>query len=120
MSDIITVNNLVMVYSDGMKAVDAISFNVKEGEFFGFLGPNGAGKSTTIKILTTFLRKTSGSAIVAGHDLDKEPEKIRKLIGVQSQEVAVDGDLTGRENLVLQGHFDNCVVTHSRNALMNS
>jgi ABC-2 type transport system ATP-binding protein len=105
MSDIITVNNLVMAYSDGMKAVDAISFNAKEGEFFGFLDPNGAGKSTTIKILTTLLRKTSGSAIVAGHDLDKEPEKIQKLIGVQSQEVAVDGDLTGRENLVLQGHF---------------
>jgi ABC-2 type transport system ATP-binding protein len=94
-----------MVYSDGTKAVDDISFNVEEGEFFGFLGPNGAGKSTTIKILTTLLRKTSGSAIVAGHDLDKEPEKIRKLIGVQSQDTAVDGDLTGRENLVLQAHF---------------
>ena len=105
MSDIITVNNLVEVYSDGTKAVDDISFNVKEGEFFGFLGPNGAGKSTTIKILTTLLRKTSGSAIVAGHDLDKEPKEIRKLIGVQSQETAVDGDLTGKENLMLQGHF---------------
>ena len=105
MSDIITVSNLVEVYSDGTKAVDNISFNVKEGEFFGFLGPNGAGKSTTIKILTTLLRKTSGSAIVAGHDLDKEPKEIRKLIGVQSQDTAVDGDLTGRENLMLQGHF---------------
>ena len=105
MSDIITVNNLVQVYSDGTKAVDNISFNVKEGEFFGFLGPNGAGKSTTIKILTTLLRKTSGSVTVAGHDLDKEPKGIRKLIGVQSQETAVDGDLTGRENLTLQGHF---------------
>jgi ABC-2 type transport system ATP-binding protein len=105
MSDIITVNNLVEVYSDGTKAVDNISFNVREGEFFGFLGPNGAGKSTTIKILTTLLRKTSGSVTVAGHDLDKEPKAIRKLIGVQSQETAVDGDLTGRENLTLQGHF---------------
>jgi len=105
MSDIITVNNLVEIYPDGTKAVDDISFNVKEGEFFGFLGPNGAGKSTTIKILTTLLRKTSGSVILAGHDLDKEPKEIRKLIGVQSQETAVDGDLTGRENLMLQGHF---------------
>src|SRR5271157_937090 len=105
MSDMITVDNLVEVYSDGTKAVDGISFRVKEGEFFGFLGPNGAGKSTTIKILTTLLRKTSGSVMVAGHDLDKEPEEIRKLIGVQSQDTAVDGDLTGRENLVLQGHF---------------
>jgi ABC-2 type transport system ATP-binding protein len=103
--DIITVRNLVEVYSDGTKAVDDISFNVKEGEFFGFLGPNGAGKSTTIKILTTLLRKTSGSAVVAGHDLDKEPKEIRKLIGVQSQETAVDGDLTGKENLMLQGYF---------------
>jgi ABC-2 type transport system ATP-binding protein len=105
MSDIITVKNLVEVYSDGTKAVDDISFGVREGEFFGFLGPNGAGKSTTIKILTTLLRKTSGAAIIAGHDLDKEPKEIRKLIGVQSQETAVDGDLTGRENLMLQGHF---------------
>jgi len=105
MSDIITVNNLIEIYPDGTKAVDNISFNVKEGEFFGFLGPNGAGKSTTIKILTTLLRKTSGSVILAGHDLDKESKEIRKLIGVQSQETAVDGDLTGRENLMLQGHF---------------
>jgi ABC-2 type transport system ATP-binding protein len=105
MSAMITVNHLVMVYSDGTRAVDDISFSVKEGEFFGFLGPNGAGKSTTIKILTTLLRKTSGSAIVAGHDLDKEPQEIRKVIGVQSQDTAVDGDLTGRENLTLQGHF---------------
>ena len=57
MSDIITVKNLVEVYSDGTKAVDDISFNVAEGEFFGFLGPNGAGKSTTIKILTTLLKE---------------------------------------------------------------
>lgn len=105
MSDIITVKGLVEVYSDGTKAVDNISFNVKEGEFFGFLGPNGAGKSTTIKILTTLLRKTSGSVIVAGHDIDTEAADIRKIIGVQSQDTTVDGDLTGRENLMLQGHF---------------
>ena len=105
MSDIITVKDLVEVYSDGTKAVDSISFSVKEGEFFGFLGPNGAGKSTTIKILTTLLRKTSGTATVAGFDLDKEPKKIRNIIGVQSQETSVDGDLTGEENVVLQAHF---------------
>jgi ABC-2 type transport system ATP-binding protein len=105
MSDIITVKNLVEVYSDGTKAVDNISFNVKEGEFFGFLGPNGAGKSTTIKILTTLLRKTSGSVTVAGHDIDTDAPAVRKIIGVQSQETTVDGDLTGRENLTLQGHF---------------
>ncbi len=93
------------MYGDGTKAVQDISFRVKEGEFFGFLGPNGAGKSTTIKILTTLLRKTSGSVMVADHDIDKEPQEIRKLIGVQSQETVVDGDLTGRENLILQGHL---------------
>ena len=105
MADIIIVNNLVEVYADGTKAVDDISFKVKEGEFFGFLGPNGAGKSTTIKVLTTLLRKTSGSVKVAEYDLDKEPKEIRKIIGVQSQETSVDGDLTGQENLTLQGHF---------------
>ncbi|MGA2682719.1 MAG: ATP-binding cassette domain-containing protein [Candidatus Bathyarchaeia archaeon] len=105
MADIISVNNLVEVYSDGTKAVDNISFSVQEGEFFGFLGPNGAGKSTTIKILTTLLRKTSGTATVAGYDIEKQAADIRKIIGVQSQETTVDGDLTGRENITLQGHF---------------
>jgi ABC-2 type transport system ATP-binding protein len=105
MTNIIEVNDLVLVYSNGTKAVDNISFNVKKGEFFGFLGPNGAGKSTTIKVLTTLLKKTSGSAKIAGYNLDKDQNEIRKLIGVQTQETAIDGDLTGRENLTLQGHF---------------
>jgi ABC-2 type transport system ATP-binding protein len=105
MSDIITVENLVEIYSDGTKAVDDISFNVAEGEFFGFLGPNGAGKSTTIKILTTLLSKTSGTVAIAGYDIVKQAADIRKIIGVQSQETTVDGDLTGRENITLQGHF---------------
>jgi len=105
MPDMISVRDLVEVYSDGTKAVDSISFTVQEGEFFGFLGPNGAGKSTTIKILTTLLRKTQGSVKVGGYDLDEDTAEIRKIIGVQSQETSVDGDLTGRENLMLQGHF---------------
>src|SRR5271156_2079655 len=105
MPDIISVRNLVEVYADGTKAVDGISFKVNEGEFFGFLGPNGAGKSTTIKILTTLLRKTSGSVSVAGYDLDNNPKEIRKLIGVQSQDTSVDPELTGRENMILEGHL---------------
>src|SRR5208283_1183893 len=105
MEYIITVKDLVEVYADGTKAVDDISFDVKEGEFFGFLGPNGAGKSTTIKVLTTLLRKTSGHAQVAGYDLDKSPKEIRKVIGVLSQETSLDVDLTGRENLRLQGRL---------------
>ena len=105
MTEIISVKDLVEVYSDGTKAVDGISFDVKEGEFFGFLGPNGAGKSTTIKILTTLLRKTSGSVTVAGFDVEAQAKDVRKLIGVEAQETVVDPDLTGRENLVLQGHL---------------
>lgn len=105
MASIISVKDLVEVYSDGTRAVDGISFEVKEGEFFGFLGPNGAGKSTTIKVLTTLLRKTSGLVTVAGIDLDQSPKDIRKSIGVVSQETSLDVDLTGRENLRLQARL---------------
>jgi len=101
----IEVSNLVKTYGDGTKAVKGISFTVSEGEFFGFLGPNGAGKSTTIKILTTILGKTSGTAIVSGFNVDTDASKIRKIIGVQNQDTVVDEDLTGRENLILQGHL---------------
>jgi len=105
MPEIIKVEDLVEVYSDGTKAVDGISFGVDEGEFFGFLGPNGAGKSTTIKVLTTLLKKTSGKVKIAGFDIEKHGDEIRKTIGVQSQETTVDPDLTGRENMMLQGHL---------------
>ena len=105
MTGIIDVSQLVKTYGDGTEAVKGISFNVSEGEFFGFLGPNGAGKSTTIKILTTLLRKTSGSASVAGFDVDSDGAKIRKIIGVQNQDTVVDEDLTGRENMTLQGEL---------------
>jgi ABC-2 type transport system ATP-binding protein len=104
-ADIISVDNLIEVYSDGTKALDGISFNVQEGEFFGFLGPNGAGKSTAIKVLTTLLKKTSGHISVAGYDLDKSPKEIRKIIGVLTQDTTVDVDLTGKENLRLQGRL---------------
>jgi len=105
-SNIISVENLAETYPDGTKALEEISFNVHEGEFFGFLGPNGAGKSTTIKVLTTLLRKTSGKVSVAGYDLDKSPKEIRKVIGVLTQETTVDVDLTGKENLRLQGRLE--------------
>jgi ABC-2 type transport system ATP-binding protein len=105
MTGIVDVSQLVKTYGDGTKAVKGISFSVSEGEFFGFLGPNGAGKSTTIKILTTLLRKTSGSASVAGFDVEADAAKIRKVIGVQNQDTTVDEDLTGRENMILQGEL---------------
>jgi ABC-2 type transport system ATP-binding protein len=81
---IITVKDLVKSYGD-FKAVKGISFEVKEGEIFGLLGPNGAGKSTTLEIIETLREKTSGSVMVGGFDLDKSPESIKKMIGVQLQ-----------------------------------
>ncbi len=106
MTDIITVNDLVEVYADGTKAVDGISFNVQEGEFFGFLGPNGAGKSTTIKILTTLLQEDLRIRLHRGlRPRQAIRRKFRKLIGVQSQETSVDPELTGRENMILEGNL---------------
>ncbi len=88
-------------------AVDNISFNVEEGEIFGFLGPNGAGKSTTMMMLTTLLKPTSGNAIVAGYDVVSQAKKVRENIGYVQQEIAVDEYLTGRENLLLEGRLNH-------------
>jgi ABC-2 type transport system ATP-binding protein len=81
---IISVRNLVKNYGS-FQAVKGISFDVFENEIFGMLGPNGAGKSTTLEIIETLRDKTSGEVIVDGHDLDKEPGEIKKIIGVQLQ-----------------------------------
>lgn len=81
---IISVKNLVKNYGN-FQAVKSISFEVKEGEIFGLLGPNGAGKSTTLEIIETLRTKTSGEVIVDGFNLDKEPNEIKKIIGVQLQ-----------------------------------
>ena len=105
MADIITVKNLVKLYEPDVRAVDNISFTVTQGEVFGFLGPNGAGKSTAIKVLTTLLKKTSGEVKIKGFDVENDAREIRKLIGYASQEVGVDIDLTGRENIYLQCRF---------------
>ena len=90
-----------------VKAVDDISFNVEEGEIFGFLGPNGAGKSTTMMILTTLLKPTLGKALVAGFDVVSQAKKVRENIGYVQQEIAVDEYLTGRENLILEGRLNH-------------
>jgi ABC-2 type transport system ATP-binding protein len=84
MQSIIRVNNLIKKYKD-FEAVKGISFEVIQGEIFGLLGPNGAGKSTTLEIIETLRDKTSGSVLVDGLDLDKEPNQIKKIIGVQLQ-----------------------------------
>ncbi|MCF3108505.1 ABC transporter ATP-binding protein [Niabella sp. CC-SYL272] len=81
---IISVSNLVKDY-DQFRAVKGISFEVYEGEIFGLLGPNGAGKSTTLEIIETLREKTGGAVMVGGYDLDKEPDAIKGIIGVQLQ-----------------------------------
>jgi ABC-2 type transport system ATP-binding protein len=78
---------------------------VSSGEVFGFLGPNGAGKSTTVKMLTTLLTITSGTARVAGVDIREDPDEVRRRIGVALQEAGLDPRQTGRELLVLQARL---------------
>lgn len=82
--EVITVKNLVKNYGT-FEAVKGISFSVNEGEIFGLLGPNGAGKSTTLEIMETLREKTSGEVIIDGYDLDKQSDKIKRVIGVQLQ-----------------------------------
>jgi ABC-2 type transport system ATP-binding protein len=95
---IINTENLTKKFN-GFTAVDSISFKVNKGEIFGFLGPNGAGKTTTIKMLTTLLNPTNGTAEVAGFKVNKNKDDVRKNIGIVFQEPALDTELTGRENL---------------------
>jgi ABC-2 type transport system ATP-binding protein len=90
-----------------LRAVDGISFSVKEGEIFGFLGPNGAGKSTTINVLCTLLRPTSGRVRVNGHDCVREPEAVRSSIGLIFQDPTLDNELTAWENLKFHCYLYN-------------
>jgi ABC-2 type transport system ATP-binding protein len=90
-----------------LTAVDNISFEVKPGEVFGFLGPNGAGKSTTINMLCTILKPTSGSATVSCCDINKEPDKVRREIGIIFQDPSLDDRLTAEENLLFHGYLYN-------------
>ena len=113
--NIVEVKDLVKVYDPDVRAVDKISFNVKRGEVYGFLGPNGAGKTTTIKVLTTLIRKTNGMAVVDGINVDQDPAAIRRIIGYAAQEVGIDDELTGRENLRLQ-----CALYHTPKADVES
>src|ERR1700729_1150928 len=94
----IRVENIVKKYGD-FEAVKGVNFQVADGEIFGLLGPNGAGKSTLIRMMTTLIPVTSGKAIVGGHDVAKEADAVRRVIGVIPQALTSDQDLTVEENL---------------------
>jgi len=102
---VINVRDLVKIYPGGTRAVDGIDFTVHEGEFFGFLGPNGAGKSTALKVLSTLLKKTSGHVSVAGYDVDRESEQIRRSVGVAMQTAGLDDLAKAHDFLTLQGRL---------------
>jgi ABC-2 type transport system ATP-binding protein len=88
-----------------VQALNGVSFAVREGEVFGLLGPNGAGKSTAVRTLATLTRPDSGKALVAGEDVVRHPNRVRRQIGYVAQESGVDWEATGRENLMLQGRL---------------
>ncbi|HEY7258178.1 MAG TPA: ATP-binding cassette domain-containing protein [Gaiellales bacterium] len=98
MNDAIEVYGLQKVYGD-VVALDGLDVQVEAGTVFGLLGPNGAGKTTLVRILATLLRPTDGRAAVLGHDVVAEPLAVRRAIGMAGQLAAVDGELTGRENV---------------------
>ncbi len=95
---ILQVENLVKRYGP-VTAVAGVTFDVREGEIFGFLGPNGAGKTTTIRILATLTRPTSGRAVLNGYDVVREPQQVRRSIGIVFQDPSLDNRLTAEQNL---------------------
>jgi len=98
--------NLAKTYNKGkVKALDGLNLDVEEGTVLGVLGPNGAGKTTTVRILATLLAPDSGSATVAGIDVLKHPDEVRKIIGLSGQYAAVDETLTGWDNLIMFGRL---------------
>lgn len=107
-SRVIEVKNLVKRYKKAkINAVNDVSFYVEEGAFFSLLGPNGAGKTTTISILTTLLSKTSGDVTIGGFDVEREPEKVRQIIGVIFQNPSLDLNLTAEENIRFHSNLYN-------------
>ena len=104
--NIIEVKNLTKRFKNFV-AVDDVSFDVKKGEIFGFLGPNGAGKSTTIRMLATLLRPTSGKVMIAGFDIVKEANKVRRKIGLVAEKIIIYDRLTAMENLEFFGRLNH-------------
>lgn len=104
-SNIIEVKNLTKTYPGGTEAVKGISFNVKDGEFYGFLGPNGAGKTTTINMLVHLVKKTAGEITIDGLKLEDNLDEIYKRVGFAMQEVGLDEVATAREMMQLHGRL---------------
>ena len=102
----VVAENLIKTYNKGsVKALDGLNLVVEEGTVLGVLGPNGAGKTTTVRILATLLAPDSGQATVAGIDVLKHPDEVRKIIGLSGQYAAVDETLTGWDNLIMFGRL---------------
>ena len=114
----IEVDHIVKKYGD-FTAVDDVTFNVKEEEIFGLLGPNGAGKSTLIRMMTTLIPITGGSARVAGHDVSKDPNGVRRAIGVIPQALTSDLDLTIEENMNIYAKLYDVPAQKRKAASMN-
>jgi len=111
----ISVQNIVKRYGE-FEAVKGITFDVADGEIFGLLGPNGAGKSTLIRMMTTLIPVTEGKAVIAGHDVSKEADAVRRVIGVIPQALTSDIDLTVEENLIIYAKlYDVPKATRERN-----
>jgi len=104
MGEVIQVKDLTKFYGP-MLAVDHISFDVKEGEVFGFLGPNGAGKTTTIRMMVGLTQPSSGTALVDGHDILKEPVEVKKTIGLVPETSNLYSELTALDNLIYQAEL---------------
>ena len=103
-SPIIVIKDLVKKFED-VTAVNNLNLEIGEGELFSLLGPNGAGKTTTVNILTGIIKPTSGNALIAGFDVTKNPDEVKKIIGVCPQEAAVFSFLNARENIELFGNL---------------
>jgi ABC-2 type transport system ATP-binding protein len=105
-TSMISVSNLRKSY-ENVEALKGISFDIREGEFYGLLGPNGAGKTTTISIMSTIVEPGEGSVTIAGHDLKKHPVECKKIIGVVPQEIALYEELSAYDNMVFWGSLYN-------------
>ena len=114
MNAIIGAEGLTKAFGNSARAVDGATFSVGEGEVFSLLGPNGAGKTTTIRMLTTLTSISEGTAAIGGHDVRKDPGAVRKIIGIVPQEVTLDNELKGVENLMLAAKLQHVTASDAK------